>query len=1031
MKNTRTIKKEESPLSPYLYKDEPACVEDLLTALPWDKARAARVEDSAVAMVEAVRKQKLPAGQLESFLQHYSLNTEEGLFLMCLAEALLRIPDKDTANALIADKIAAVNWLGAAGESKDWMVKAAGLGLSVTSKTLDSALSKIGKPFIREAMIKAMRMMGQQFVLGTDIADAVKNAEGYKKKGYRISYDHLGEGARTDEDAERYFENYSAAIDYIAANISKNESGPPGISVKLSALHPRYEFAQEQHCVPIITERLLALAKKAAAHDMTFIVDAEEAERLEISLDVLRGVLKDKSLEGWNRFGLAIQAYQKRCHPLIDELADMAKTAHRRLRVRLVKGAYWDTEIKRAQVLGLNDYPVFTRKANTDLSYLACTAKLFEHPECFYPYLATHNAHSVAAVLEMAKDYKADYEFQRLHGMGEALFNTLLQEGKVVASIYAPVGPHEDLLPYLVRRLLENGANTSFVNKLLSDKQPARDIVPDPVENARAHAERRHPKIVMPSELFKNEKPHGRINSRGLDLTDGKTVQDLLQEISGFDQPYEAMPLIAGKVYQDTIAEDALNPGDHSDNMGRWWPANTALVNKAFEKARAGFAHWSKTPAQTRAEALERYADLLEENTSEIMALCIREAGKTLPDALAEIREAVDFCRYYANRGRADFTPQDLPGPTGESNAIHLEGRGVFVCISPWNFPLAIFTGQVTAALMAGNAVIAKPAEQTPLIAMKAVQLMHEAGIPEDVLHMLPGDGKIGAAVVGHKDVAGVAFTGSTEVAREINRTLAAKDGPIVPLIAETGGMNAMIVDSSALPEQVIDDVILSAFGSAGQRCSALRILCLQDDVADKIIHMLRGAMQELQVGNPALLSSDLGPVIDEEARAVLVQHREALKGFAKLVDEVPLDSELKAQGHYLGPCAFELPGLEGLEREVFGPILHIVRYKSSELDELIADINAKGYGLTLGVHSRIDPFRKHVTANVHSGNAYVNRSMIGAVVGSQPFGGQGLSGTGPKAGGPHYLAAFANERVISIDTTASGGNTSLVSLEE
>ncbi len=1030
------IKIQEKSLSSYLAADETECVADLLRALEWDANRAENVAARAENYVRDVRAAKRPPMQLESFLEQYSLETEEGLALMTLAEALLRIPDKKTAGALIRDKVTAADWLGRAGSSKDWVVKAAGLGLVMTSHTLDSALSRIGEPFIREAMAKAMHMIGTQFVLGENMDKATKNAAKlYGDKGYRMSYDMLGEGARTMADAEMYFKAYSQTITHIAQHNMNVNAPRPGLSVKLSALYPRYEFAQKERCIPALSEKLRVLCQMAAAHNIALTVDAEEVARLELSLSIMGEVLRDPDLNGWDGFGLAVQAYQKRTFMLVDRVVEMAKRHNRRIQVRLVKGAYWDTEIKRAQELGLTDYPVFTRKCNTDVSYLACAAKLLLHAKVIYPMFGTHNAHTVAAILDLAEEAGVkDFEFQRLHGMGDSLYESVMsRETGLNVSVYAPVGAHESLLPYLVRRLLENGANSSFVNKLLDNKVAPRDLLADPVEAARAVKVKRHKNIPMPADLYQGEVPYGRKNSAGVDLDDGVSAIDLLQQVSHFRMPYDVTPLIGGKAYKETAAEELSNPADSHDNLGLHWPASERMVNKAMRVSGEGFVDWRESSAESRAQALEDYARLLEDNQAEFIALLAREAGKTIPDAISEIREAVDFCRYYANRGRKDFARRgvEMPGVTGERNIFRMRGRGVFVCISPWNFPLAIFTGQIAAALMAGNAVVAKPAEQTPLIAYRAVQLMHQAGIPKDVLNLMTGDGVIGAALVAHKDVAGVAFTGSSEVAREINRTLAAKDGAIVPLIAETGGLNAMIVDSSALVEQVVDDVVTSAFGSAGQRCSALRILCVQDDIADHVIRMLQGAMAELSVGMPGDLASDVGPVIDLEARGALVKHRENLRGFAKLVYEVPLSDKLKKQGHFFAPCAFELPDLGGLEREVFGPILHIVRYKRDELGEMIDQINAKGYGLTMGVHSRIESFTADVVKRVRAGNAYVNRSMIGAVVGSQPFGGLGLSGTGPKAGGPHYLPRFATEEVVSTDTTASGGNASLVSLQE
>ncbi len=1016
--------------SSYFLRSEQDAVEAALGEFSWGAAKSKRVHAHAKGLVEGMRARKRPAGQLESFLQEYALDTEEGLALMTLAEALLRVPDKATANALIRDKVAAAQWLDAAGGAKDWVVKAAGVGLYVSNKTLDGVLAKMGAPVIREAMVKAMGVLGKQFVLGRDIEEAVQNAQSLVRQGYRISYDILGEGARTRIDADRYFESYAKAIEYIGQRGDIDALRRPGISVKLSALHPRYEFAQKEICVPEMTEKVLVLARKAADLKLAFTIDAEESERLNLSVEIIENVMKDRVLAGWGGFGMAVQAYHKAAPALIDHLTGAAKEVGAHIQMRLVKGAYWDSEIKRAQVEGLADFPVFTRKDHTDVSYLACAHKMLEAGDYLYPMFGTHNAHSVAAILDMGG--KKTFEFQRLFGMGQSLFDQIIEEEKQV-SIYAPVGPHRDLLPYLVRRLLENGANSSFVNRALDLDAPVEELVHDPVDKSKSFDESKHPKIRLPKDLFASEAPHGRANSAGLDLHAPEVVASLYEDMRGFDKRYMAAPLIAGELFKDGVAYEVKSPADITDVVGRVYDAGGKTVEHAFDKAREGFAVWSGLDAKLRGDALERAADILEERSSEFMALLSREAGKTLPDALAEIREAVDFLRYYAGQGVEIFSAEGhvLPGPTGESNVLLHQARGTFVCISPWNFPLAIFTGQVAAALMAGNPVIAKPAEQTPLVAMRMVEILHEAGVDPAALHIVTGDGRIGAALVAHKDVAGVVFTGSTDVAREINRTLAAKNGPIVPLIAETGGQNTMIVDSSALPEQVVDDVILSAFGSAGQRCSALRILCLQDDIADKVIHMLQGAMQELVVGPPQELASDLGPVIDEEALAALVSHREHLQGFGKFLFEVPLFSGLRGQGYYFGPCVYEIDNLKGLDGEVFGPILHVVRFKKAELDELLGEISDTGYGLTLGVHSRIQSFHEYVAARVPAGNVYVNRSMIGAVVGSQPFGGCGLSGTGPKAGGPNYLHAFAHERVITVDTTAAGGNASLVTLEE
>jgi RHH-type proline utilization regulon transcriptional repressor/proline dehydrogenase/delta 1-pyrroline-5-carboxylate dehydrogenase len=1070
-------------LSSSLYADEAQCVDRLLDALPWDRQRQARVREQAAKLVTRVRETKRKTGELESFLQQYGLNTEEGLALMTLAEALLRIPDPHTANLLIRDKMIAADWLASQGESKDWLVKAAGFGLSLTRKTLDSSLSRLGEPVIRKAMVEALRMLGRQFVLGRTIDEAIKNGRDYEKKGYRLSYDMLGEGARTFETADQYFDAYANAIKIIAASAAsakgpgllkgKLQKGPgrPGISVKLSALHPRYEYRHAEECVPALSAKLGELARLAAQHDITLTVDAEEVDRLESSLKIIRNVASDPALKNWEGFGVAIQAYSKRSLDLVDVLAEIARDSGRRLQVRLVKGAYWDAEIKRAQVMGLPDYPLFTRKANTDLSFLACAHRMLERRDVFYPMFATHNAYSVTAIIELAGSNRNGYEFQRLHGMGETLHDLIVGDGVADSTVYAPCGSHEDLLPYLVRRLLENGASTSFVHKILDPNTPVETLTADPVEDARNHAKKRHTQIPLPRDIY----GPGRANAAGMDLTEPSTVQPLLSGMKTVDgKSFEAAPLIDGQIYKTGTPHPVHNPafslkfsparlregelagegllsslaaarssnpspldppsreragGNHA-SVGQVWSADRQTVEEAFKSARQGFAGWSRTPASDRAAMLRKLAELMETERDTLMGLCVREAGKTIDDALAELREAVDFCRYYAMRGETDFADSGLllPGPTGESNRLTLQGRGVFVCISPWNFPLAIFTGQIAAALMAGNAVIAKPAEQTPLIAAYTAGLIHKAGVPANAFHLLPGDGAVGAMLTGHKDVAGVAFTGSTEVARAINRTLAAKDGPIVPLIAETGGQNAMIVDSSALPEQVIDDVLVSAFGSSGQRCSALRVLYVQEEVADRFITLLKGAMATRKVGDPMLPSSDTGPVIDQDALRALLEHKDKLDRTAVKIAETPANQN---GGTFFAPIAYEIKSIRELEREVFGPVLHVIRFAARDIDTVIGEINATGYGLTMGLHTRISTVMDRVTKAVQAGNIYVNRTMTGAVVGVQPFGGLGLSGTGPKAGGPHYLYRFATEKVISIDTTRQGGNATLVTLEE
>jgi RHH-type proline utilization regulon transcriptional repressor/proline dehydrogenase/delta 1-pyrroline-5-carboxylate dehydrogenase len=1012
-----------------LYADEAVCVDQLLHELPWDGARAQRVYDKAADLVTRVRASKRKTGELESFFQQYGLDSEEGLALMTLAEALLRIPDAPTAAALIRDKMAAADWLANQGSTSDWMVKAAGVGLSLTRKTLDSAFGKLGEPVIRKAMAEAMKMMGRQFVLGETIEEAIKNAKAYEKKGYRLSYDMLGEGARTQEDAQRYFESYAHAIKVLAQTGEKSPR-MPGISVKLSALYPRYYYAHANRCVPFMVEQVRALCLLAAQAGIALTIDAEEVERLEISISILEALLKDYALSDYDGLGLAVQAYSKRTPELIDHLIKMARENKRRIQVRLVKGAYWDTEIKRAQVLGLSDYPLFTRKENTDVSYLACAHKLLAARDVIYPQFATHNAFSIAGVLDMAQNNREGFELQRLHGMGESLHDLVIADGSADICVYAPVGSHQDLLPYLVRRLLENGANGNFVNQLLDPNTPLSVILKDPVNDVRLHPSKRHRHIPLPKDIYGDRK-----NSKGIDVTDDVIIRPFLKEMRLVDNiDFKAVPFVNGVPLYERFDHNQVGiiryPARQSQVVGHVVNASQKDIEEAFSVTQNAYKSWRRVPVDERAAILDRMADLMEQNMASLMGLCVREAGKNVSDALGEVREAVDFCRYYAEQARLKLKPQTLKGPTGERNILSLEGRGVFVCISPWNFPLAIFIGQVAAALVAGNTVIAKPAEQTPLIAMRAIELLLEAGLPKDVVALLPGAGDVGAALIAHKDVAGVAFTGSTEVSRLINRALAAKDGPIVPLIAETGGQNAMIVDSSSLLEQVLDDVLVSAFGAAGQRCSALRVLCIQDDIADKFEHLLRGAIQEMIIGNPMHLEVDMGPVIDAQALASLQKYADDLMMKGRLIAQGKKPRETsRLEGHFMAPKAFRLDSLEELGPEQFGPILHIYRYNVNDLDDVIEKLNATGYGLTLGVHSRIQSRINHIVDAMDVGNAYVNRTMIGAVVGVQPFGGRGLSGTGPKAGGPHYLMRFSTEKVVSTDTTRQGGNATLVSL--
>lgn len=1018
-------------LSPYLTKPEKDCVAELVAAFDWDGERAHRVGEKAAETITAMRAAKRKAGSIESFFQTYSLNTQEGIALMTLAEALLRIPDAATANALIRDKIARTEWLNKDGAADDWLLRMAGLGLSATRSTLDSPFSKLGEPVIRKALSEAMKVLGGQFVLGQTIGEALKHAAALDaEKGYLFSYDMLGEGARTDEDAETYYKSYEDAIEEIGRSKLRKEGRHPGISVKLSALHPRYSFAQEANCVPALTRKLTDLCRKAAALNICLTVDAEEVDRLETSLKIIRPVIEDITLTGWEGFGLAVQAYGKRTAALIDNLIELAEQTGKRFQIRLVKGAYWDTEIKRAQVKGLADYPVFTRKAHTDLSYLVCAQKLLQARRYIYPMFGTHNAHTVRSIIDMAGADSTGFEFQRLFGMGDALYDQIRTQENLPVRIYAPVGVHRDLLPYLVRRLLENGANSSFVNKALDERLPPIDLVRDPLEAVLDSRGLPHSSIRLPSRIFPD-----RLNSVGMDVDDAATLQAVQKAMDHALDHREVIcgSLIDGRMERTGNTAEIVNPADRMERIGTAYAATDELLNRAFHSACRAFPDWNGKAATERAGILNNVADLYEKNMPLLLALCIHEAGKTLPDAIAEVREAIDFCRYYAAQaGRLfDENGENLRSYTGESNKILLQGRGVFVCISPWNFPLAIFTGQVVAALAAGNTVLAKPAEQTPFIAQAAVRFMHQAGIPPQALQLLIGDGHVGEAMVQHKLVSGVAFTGSTGAAWSINRALAAKHGPIVPLIAETGGQNAIIADSSSLTEQVIDDVIVSAFGSAGQRCSAARILFVQDEVADKTIRMLQGAMAKLRVGNPRFYATDVGPVIDEEALAALQRHKTYMDGVARKIAEVDVADELRRMGHFFAPVAYEIDDINLLKGEVFGPFLHVMRYRGAEPPSVLKALNDTGYGLTFGFHTRIDAVWQDAVRHIAAGNIYINRSIIGAVVGVQPFGGNGLSGTGPKAGGPHYLHRFACEKTISVNTTAAGGNASLVMLEE
>ncbi len=1012
-----------------LHLPEQERVESLLSNFEWDEEIAQKSYLDAVQAIEAIRKTRRKSGSLESFFQQYGLDTQEGLALMSLAEALLRVPDSKTANALIRDKISGTNWLRGSDE-KDWMTRAAGFGLKASQSTMNGLFSKLGEPIIREAMGRAMKILGKQFVVGETITGAMKNAKSWQEKGFRFSYDMLGEGARTNDDAQYYFENYKSALETLAKNKDTfDKNNRPGISVKLSALHPRFEILHREQSVPKIMDKVLILCKIAAKNNLTLTIDAEEIARIEITYDILKSVLDSDLPRNWNGLGVAVQAYHKSAPDLIDYIINLADEYERPLQIRLVKGAYWDTEIKHAQLMGHDQYPVYTRKNTTDASYLYCAQKMLARRDVLYPMFGTHNAHTVYAILNMAEDIKG-FEFQKLYGMGDALYTHLnAQNEKIKICVYAPVGPFGDLLPYLVRRMLENGANSSFVHKIYDKEYKPEEIAKDPILKLKELENFAHPQIALPKNLFGGE----RTNSLGLNFDDITEIKTLENKLALFkNKQYSAFSSINGKNKKDGTKISITNPAT-ADVLGQAIFASYENIDDAAHTAITGHQIWSETPAAHRAEVLRKIATLLNENRVELISLCNKEGGRTLKDCDDEVREAIDFCRYYAAMGQGDFDEagRALTSPTGETNHYYLKSRGIFVCISPWNFPIAIFTGQIVAALMAGNSVIAKPAEQTPLTAYFITQLMHQAGVPAQTLNLVLGDAKVGSALMEMKNLAGVAFTGSTHVAHLINQTLAQKSGAIPRFIAETGGQNAMIVDSSALTEQVVDDVINSAFGSAGQRCSACRILYLQDDIADRTIKMLAGAMQTLVIDNPSKIHTDIGPMINDHARMVVQHHKTRLDGFGKKIGEVPLNDTLKNQGSYFAPVAYEIPNISILEKEIFGPILHIIRYKAGDINTIIDDINALGFGLTFGIHSRIESFIEKVTTRIKAGNIYINKSTIGAVVGVQPFGGRGLSDTGPKAGGPQYLRAFAFEKVISRDITASGGNASLVMLED
>ncbi len=999
-------------------QDEASALRELLDAADFDPAIRERISARAVDLVTRIRGAEDP-GLMEVFLAEYGLSTTEGVALMCLAEALLRVPDSETIDALIEDKIAPSAWGAHLGKSSSSLVNASTWGLLLTGKVLrdedesgligalHGVVKRLGEPVIRVAVGRAMRELGSQFVLGRTIEEAMSRAAPLEATGYSYSYDMLGEAARTEADARRYHLAYSEAIGELAkACDADNIRANPGISIKLSALHPRYEVAQRQRVMEELVPRTRSLALLAKSGGMGLNIDAEEADRLSLSLDVIEAVVSDPSLAGWDGFGVVVQAYGQRATHVIDWLYALSAKLDRRLMVRLVKGAYWDTEVKLAQTEGLDGYPVYTRKVNTDVSYLCCAKKLLGMTDRLYPQFATHNAHTVSAIMEMSDDPRA-FEFQRLHGMGESLHQQVLAESGTRCRIYAPVGAHRDLLAYLVRRLLENGANSSFVNQIVDTDIPPEEVAADPVAEFLAlEGVAANPGIPAPDALY----APSRINSKGFDLSDAPTLAAIDAARKRFsDAVWEAGPMLTDADHRERSTLEVRNPAQRDELVGRVALADAEDVETAM--AAAAVTEWSSWSASDRAAALRRASDLYERDYGELFALLAREAGKTLLDCVGELREAVDFLRYYAAEAEAHAGGEVSTAP-----------RGVISCISPWNFPLAIFTGQLSAALVAGNAVVAKPAESTALIAAKAVRLLHEAGVPRDALQLLPGPGRVvGAAICADPRVGGVCFTGSTATAQHINRGMAASLAPAAPLIAETGGLNAMIVDSTALPEQAVRDIVASSFQSAGQRCSALRVLYLQTDIADRVLDMLYGAMDELRLGAPWDLATDVGPVIDVASKARIDAHVEQARLSGRLLKQLDLNaSGATADGHFVAPAVIGVGGIGDLEEEIFGPVLHVARFAADEIDAVVDAVNASGYGLTFGLHTRIDDRVQQVVGRVRAGNVYINRNQIGAIVGSQPFGGEGLSGTGPKAGGPHYVPRFYREVPIALDDTAT-----------
>lgn len=1040
--NTKNMKALKRPYEDFYRSPEDRVIKTLLDSLKFSKEIDKKIYKTAQNLVHAIKQ--TPLSGFDTLMKKYDLGSDQGRALMSLAEALLRVPDNDTASLLIQDKLDQAMKEPENDQDDGLFLKFIDFGLNLSEKIFDSAttpskgwaetlqkaIAKSTEPVAREGFKAFMKILGRHFILETTIQKAVKEAKKQEKKGYTYSYDMLGEAARTQEDADHYYNHYAEAIREIGSTASGDTlHSRPGISVKLSALHPRYHYFHRAQVVHDLVPKVLDLCVLAKEHNIHLTIDAEEADRLDMSYDIIEQVFLDKKLEGWQGFGLALQAYQKRAFTTIDWLADLAKTANRKLMIRLVKGAYWDTEIKLAQVEGLG-YPVFTRKCNTDVSYIACAQKLLGYCDPLYPMFATHNAQTVATILELGQD--KNFEFQCLHGMGKSLYDTILDNETydIPCRIYAPVGSHRDLLAYLVRRLLENGANSSFVHKLTSSTVTEEEILENPIEKVKSLNSVQHPKIPNATDLYKGY----RQNSLGIDLSNQTTVTALKMHIEGFTKtfPLQQGPTSSHAKSIETV--QVTNPNNHSEIIGHIGKANKEDLTEIMNRSQTAFKSWAHTSAEHRASLLEKAGKMMQQQENDLIALCVKEAGKNLPDAVAEVREAIDFCYYYAMRARELFQyPETLPSPTGELNQLTLYGRGTFLCISPWNFPLAIFVGQVSAALVSGNCVIAKPAHTTPFIAAKAVDILHKAGVPKDVLTYVNTSGKLISEIALQNPILkGVAFTGSVPVAHTINRTLAERTTEIIPFIAETGGLNAMIVDSTCLPERAVDDIIMSAFRSAGQRCSALRLLFVQDDIYEDFVKMLKGAMDQMYMGDPLDLATDVSPVIDFEAQKSLEKHIAYMikDKKAKLLHKTKFPKDL-SKGSFMAPHLLELKNVEDLKEEAFGPILHIVKYKSKDLGKTLDQINTSGFGLTFGLQTRIQSRMNYIRHRIHTGNMYVNRNMIGAVVGVQPFGGEGLSGTGPKAGGPHYLLRFVHERTYTEDITASGGNTGLLSLED